>query len=60
MKIVTVVHDGEGDLWVRTGQDRWTQPGDLRSMVGIDRWSLTTEELDNSYGPIETLAEIES
>jgi hypothetical protein len=53
MKIVTVARDADGDLWVRTGVDRWTALADLPSEVTRERWSCTLEELNSNYGPID-------
>jgi hypothetical protein len=58
-KIVTVAIDNDGDLWVRTGADRWTALADLPSEVTIGRWSCTTEELNRDCGPIEAHVEME-
>ena len=58
--MITVVRDSEGDLWIRTGRDRWTMPCDveLERPAMVDRWSKTWDELDARYGPMETVFEV--
>lgn len=58
--MVIVKRDLDGEAWIRIGEDRWAQAGEvIRGQRYADQWSMTTEELE-VYGPFEVEWEVPS